>query len=270
MRRRNVLKMGAALATLQITGCGPSTPEATGPADAKAAGKGGPSAPPTEASAVPSANPEAAPAPSSSADANAGAPKDPNATQAAGTEAAQVDAPRTDLTRVIARIGKNHGHSVVVPFADVSAGAEKTYEITAGTSGHKHAVTLTADQMKTLMTGKILRTKSTNDRGHEHRFVVRCAPPVDPPEWITACKASFTGQDEHELIIPIADLEAKADKTYDVQGIAGHAHTVTLTTADYEKLLKGGPVTTKTTREPNDAHLHVVQIDYKKPKGKPA
>jgi len=97
---------------------------------------------------------------------------------------------------------------------------------------------------------------------------VRCAPAVDPPEWITACKVSFSGQDEHEMIVPAADLAAKAEKTYDVQGIAGHPHQLTLSVADFEKLLKGGPVTAKTTREPNDAHLHVVTVEYRPPKKK--
>lgn len=267
MRRRNVLQMGAVLATLPVAGCGPSTPEPLAPVDAKGAGEpaaGRTTVAPVEPARAEPAKPEAAGQDVGVPDAN-GAAKGPEA------PAATPEPPKPELSRVIARLGKNHGHALVVPFADVSAALEKTYEITAGSSGHKHAVTISVEQMKSLVGGQILRTKSTNDRGHEHRVVVRCAPAVDPPEWVTACQASFTGKDEHELIVPAEDLAAKVDKTYDVQGIAGHAHQITITAADFEKLLKGGPVTAKTTREPNDAHLHVVEIQYRPgKKGRPA
>src|SRR5206468_552663 len=107
-------------------------------------------------------------------------------------------------------------HVLVVSLADVKAGVEKTYAI-AGSSGHAHAVTLTPEHMKALGGGAIVRTKSTKEL-HQHKIWVRCAPPVDPPEWISACEATFTGKDEHELVVPAADLEARVDKTYDVQG----------------------------------------------------
>ena len=162
---------------------------------------------------------------------------------------------------MVGRLGKNHGHALTVSFADVSAGAEKTYAV-AGTANHPHAVTLSADDMKTLLSGKVLRTKTTTERGHAHRVVVRCAPPVDPPEWVNVCQFSSSGKDEHEIVITAADLGARTAKTYDVQGLAGHSHEVTLAAADFEKLLKGGPVTLHTTRDPDDAHLHTVSIEY--------
>lgn len=260
MRRRSVLQMGAVLATIPIAGCGPSTGEPAAPVDAKGAGERGPAA--GRGTGAPSEPGRAGSdgvgpgVPDGGADDGAEAPT-------AKAEAPAAEPPKLDFSRVIARVGKNHGHALAVPFADVSAGLEKTYEVAAGKSGHKHAVTLSVDQMKSLGGGQIVRTKSTNDKGHAHRIVVRCAPAVDPPEWISACQATFTGKDEHELVVPAEDLAAKVDKTYDVQGTAGHAHQVTITAADFEKLLKGAPVSIKTTREPNDAHLHGVTIEYR-------
>lgn len=163
------------------------------------------------------------------------------------------------LTRVIARVGKNHGHVFTVPLADVTAGVERTYDLT-GTASHPHAVTLTIDELAALRTGAIVRARSTVSSGHAHRLWVRCAPPEDPPEWVSACKATFTGRDEHEIVIPAADLASTSDRTYDVQGLAGHTHTLTLTAADFDKLRRGGPVTRPTSRLEGDAHLHTVTI----------
>jgi hypothetical protein len=255
MHRRRVLKIGVTLAALPLTSCGPSTPEPKpAPADAtKPAGTG---------AALPDkpngGTPE--PAPTASNGAAAGAPGD--AGKQPGTDAPKEE-PKTQFSRVIGKVGKNHNHVFEVPFADVKAGAEKTYDI-AGTSGHPHSVTLSAEDMKRLLAGEIVRTVSSKDRGHKHRVLARCAPAVDPPEWITVCDATFSGQDEHELVIPAADMAAKVEKTYDVQGIAGHAHEVTITAEGFEKLAKGEGLAPKTTV--NDAHIHVLFIQYRKPK----
>lgn len=165
-----------------------------------------------------------------------------------------------ELTRVVARVGRNHGHLFTVDFADVVAGVERTYDLT-GSAGHPHAVTLSPEHMATLRTGAIVRARSSEVSGHAHRLWVRCAPPTDPPEWVTACKATFTGRDEHEIVIPNADLASTTDRSYDVQGIAGHAHQLTLTAADFDKLRRGGPVTRPTSRLEGDAHLHTVTIE---------
>lgn len=172
--------------------------------------------------------------------------------------------PKTAFSRVHGRIGKNHGHVLTVDFADVLAGADKTYDLT-GTAKHAHSVTLTAAHMKRLLAGELVRTDSTTGL-HAHRVVVRCAPPVDPPEWVNVVKFSSSGKDEHEIVITAADMSAGVEKTYDVQGLAGHTHQVTVTAADFEKLARGGPVTHQTSRDPDDAHLHTVTIEYAKPK----
>jgi len=83
---------------------------------------------------------------------------------------------------------------------------------------------------------------------------------------VTVCTAEFTGKDEHEIIITAADMAAEKDKTYDVQGLAGHSHTVTITTADFQKLKKEGGISFQTSRLEEDAHNHVVIIRNKPPK----
>lgn len=65
-----------------------------------------------------------------------------------------------------------------------------------------------------------------------------------------ACAAAITAliSDNaagHELIVPLADIEAAVDKTYDASGIASHCHEVTLTSADFVVLQNGGTVTKK-------------------------
>lgn len=174
--------------------------------------------------------------------------------------AAAESTPRAELVRAVARVGKNHGHVFTVAFADVTAGAEKTYDLT-GASPHAHAVTLSAENLRTLRDGQILRVRSTEGNGHSHRLWVRCAPAVDPPEWVSACQGTFTGKDEHEIVIPAADLASTSDRTYDVQGIAGHTHQLTITAADFEKLRKGGPVTRQTSRLGDDSHMHQVTVE---------
>src|SRR3569832_1243378 len=84
-------------------------------------------------------------------------------------ETAHAEPAPPSLTRVIARIGKNHGHVFVVAMADVQAGVDKTYDL-AGTAAHPHAVTITAEQMRTLQTGVVLRVKSTENSNHAHRL----------------------------------------------------------------------------------------------------
>lgn len=250
MNRRALLQAGAAAATLPLAACAAEQQpvKAVAPAPAPAADAASPTA------ASPTAAPPTAAPPTAATPSPASAPPSEQAPAAPAPAA-----PPFELARVIARVGKNHGHLFTVALADVLAGAERTYDLTG--SSHPHKVTLSPDHMATLRSGAILRLKSTLDSNHAHRLWVRCAPPTDPPEWVTTCKASFTGKDEHELVIPAADLASTTDRTYDVQGIAGHAHSLTLTAANFETLRKGGPVTTHTSRLEDDAHMHQVTVE---------
>lgn len=250
MQRRRVLQIGAALAALPLTGCGAPAPEpkvegATTP-DPGAHG-----APPVT---LATKTPDPAPTVAAPDDKTPPPAKDP----------AAAEAPKPTFSRVIGKVGKNHGHVLTIPFADVQAGAEKVYDIGAA-SGHPHTVTLSADDMKTLLTGQNLRTKSSKDRQHQHRILVKCAPAVDPPEWINVVTTEFSGKDEHELVVTAADLAARVEKTYDVQGIAGHAHQVTISAADFEKLAKAGNTKMFTSRA-EDGHDHLAVIYNRPPK----
>lgn len=65
-----------------------------------------------------------------------------------------------------------HGHTMMVPAADVTAGAQKVYDITGGAL-HGHTVTLTAAHFAQLqMNFEVSVTSSAN--GHTHSVTVRC------------------------------------------------------------------------------------------------
>ena len=248
MDRRQILKAGAALSLLPLTGCGagPKPPEVA------VAATRTPSAPGTTPPL--SLTPEAT-VPPTTAEETATQPEAPS----------HDEAPRAALSRVVARVGKNHGHVLTMSLADVTAGAEKTYDLT-GKAKHAHSVTLTPEHMRRLLAGELVRTESTTGL-HAHRIVLRGAPAVDPPEWVSVVKFASSGKDEHEIVITAADMSAKLEKTYDVQGLAGHPHQVTVSAADFDKLSLGGPVTRHTTRDEDDGHLHTVTIEYSKARG---
>lgn len=75
-----------------------------------------------------------------------------------------------------AQISANHGHVIVVTSSDISANADKTYDIT-GSATHAHSVTITAANFATLNSnsnGSIMVT-STDGGGHTHQVTVLCA-----------------------------------------------------------------------------------------------
>lgn len=73
-----------------------------------------------------------------------------------------------------ANIGDNHGHALVVPAADVLAGASRSYDI-RGSSGHAHTVRLDEGHMATLQRGGNVTVQSSSGGGHTHSVNVRCA-----------------------------------------------------------------------------------------------
>ncbi len=70
-------------------------------------------------------------------------------------------------------ISVNHGHTLVVSDADVTAGVEKTYDI-MGSSIHTHSVTITAADFTTLQGGGMITVMSTAT-DHSHSITVSCA-----------------------------------------------------------------------------------------------
>lgn len=73
-----------------------------------------------------------------------------------------------------ATIAANHGHQLVVTEQDVTAGADKTYDI-AGSAGHPHMVTLTSGDFGMLQNGMTVMVTSTTDTMHSHDVTVSCA-----------------------------------------------------------------------------------------------
>jgi hypothetical protein len=71
-------------------------------------------------------------------------------------------------------IGGNHGHTLAVSKADVTAGTEKTYTI-QGSSLHDHSVTLTSANFTSLQSNSSISVTSTNDDSHTHSVQVSCA-----------------------------------------------------------------------------------------------
>jgi hypothetical protein len=73
-------------------------------------------------------------------------------------------------------IGGNHGHTLVVAKADITAAAAKTYDI-KGSSDHAHSVTISAAMFTMLTANTAVTTTSTGAAGdgHTHSITVTCA-----------------------------------------------------------------------------------------------
>jgi hypothetical protein len=71
-------------------------------------------------------------------------------------------------------ISANHGHTLTVSKADVTAGDLKTYSI-QGTAAHDHMVTITSASFDTLKTGQSIMLTSTTGANHMHTVTVICA-----------------------------------------------------------------------------------------------
>jgi len=74
----------------------------------------------------------------------------------------------------IATIGTNHGHSITVTAADITAGVDKTYDIKGG-SAHPHSVVISAAMFTMLKAGMSIMVASTVGGGHTHSVMVTCS-----------------------------------------------------------------------------------------------
>jgi len=78
-------------------------------------------------------------------------------------------------TKVSPEIATNHGHVLDVPFADLTATGDKTYDI-KGTALHTHSVTLTEAQRKDIAASKTVIVTSTDGGAlHTHTITITCA-----------------------------------------------------------------------------------------------
>ncbi len=73
-----------------------------------------------------------------------------------------------------ASIAGNHGHALMIPMADVTAGQEKTYSI-QGSSGHDHQLTVSAANMAILAGGGSVDIRAEDSFAHSHICTVSCA-----------------------------------------------------------------------------------------------
>jgi hypothetical protein len=97
-------------------------------------------------------------------------------------DAKPIDAPMTmpdgptnsTCATTMTAIGANHGHTAMVPGADVMAGVEKMYNI-QGASGHPHMITITAQMFAMLKAGNPVTVTSSLDANHTHTVTVTCA-----------------------------------------------------------------------------------------------
>lgn len=79
-------------------------------------------------------------------------------------------------------------------------------------------------------------------------------PPAPAPPAGIACAATISDNHGHVLTIAAADLDSTSDKTYDIQGTAGHTHSVTFSAAQLAQLKAGTTVTVTTTMTLNHDH----------------
>ena len=71
-------------------------------------------------------------------------------------------------------IAANHGHTLTVSMADVTAGTSRTYDI-MGTSLHTHSVILTPAHFTMLAANQVVTVMSSDGSAHTHAITVRCA-----------------------------------------------------------------------------------------------
>ncbi|HEX3758736.1 MAG TPA: hypothetical protein VHW23_08510 [Kofleriaceae bacterium] len=107
---------------------------------------------------------------SSSSDSGGGGGGTPDA---GSTPSDAAHATSCTMNGTVSTIGANHGHVLLVSKQDVTAGVDKTYDIT-GTANHPHSVTVTAAMFGMLKNDTTVMTTSTTDASHNHPITVMC------------------------------------------------------------------------------------------------
>lgn len=82
---------------------------------------------------------------------------------------------------------------------------------------------------------------------------------VDAPATVcTAPTAAIGTNHGHVITVAIGDVNAGADKTYDITGTGGHPHMVTVTAAQFTQIKSGMTVTVQSTS--GGGHTHSVTV----------
>jgi hypothetical protein len=83
-------------------------------------------------------------------------------------------------------------------------------------------------------------------------------PPPGPAAACGSAGAAISGNHGHQLVVPPADLDATTNMIYNIQGVANHNHTVTLTPAQLTQLKTPGMTVTVVSSD--TGHVHDVTV----------
>ncbi len=82
--------------------------------------------------------------------------------------------------------------------------------------------------------------------------------PDSPAAVCTTPTSAIQGNHGHTLVVSLADVNAAVDKTYDIMGTSLHAHSVTITAADFA-MIKAG-TTRMVVSTTGGGHTHPVSV----------
>ena len=74
------------------------------------------------------------------------------------------------------------------------------------------------------------------------------------------CGSTIGGNHGHTLTVSTADVNAAADKTYDIMGSSPHTHSVTITAAQFQQLAASPGASITVTSSMGAAHTHEVTV----------
>jgi hypothetical protein len=90
------------------------------------------------------------------------------------------------------------------------------------------------------------------------------SPPAPPPSGLACGATAISSNHGHVLTIPAADTDSATFKTYDIEGGADHAHTVTLLPMQLQQIKAGTAVTVNSSIGSSASapdHYHTVTVN---------
>ncbi|MDX2088342.1 MAG: hypothetical protein SFX73_10855 [Kofleriaceae bacterium] len=81
---------------------------------------------------------------------------------------------------------------------------------------------------------------------------------VDAANVCTSPATNIASNHGHTINVSLADVDAAANKTYDISGSGGHAHSVTITAAQFAQIKSGRTLTIESTS--GGGHTHSVTV----------
>ena len=76
----------------------------------------------------------------------------------------------------------------------------------------------------------------------------------------STASANIGSNHGHSLSIPAGDINDGAGQDYDIEGTAGHSHTVSLSDDDMMRIAAGDNVSVTSSAGGGDAHSHAVTV----------